>query len=151
MSSITIIRPLVLTKRPWSKLVAGLKYSSSPQILLKFTPHLFRLNIIFHGEVNDTLRLTVMGEERLYKRMHVLEFDSRRKRMSVIYQFPDGSIRLVCKGAESSVLPRCIDGPVDQTLSHIDDYALVNCPPTFPYASYHLTARWCPFSWVYEH
>ena len=132
MSSITIIRLQVLTKRPWSKLVAGLKYSSSPQILLKFTPQLFRLGIIFHGEVNDTLRLTVMGEERLYKRLHVLEFDSRRKRMSVIYQFPDGSIRLVCKGAESSVLPRCIDGPVDQTLSHIDDYALVNCPLTSP-------------------
>jgi phospholipid-translocating ATPase len=65
------------------------------------------------------------GEERLYRRLHILEFDSDRKRMSVIVQFPDESIWLLCKGAESTVLPRCVFGPIPETESHIKDYAMV--------------------------
>ena len=47
-----------------------------------------------------------------YKKLHILEFDSHRKRMSVIVRYPCGKIMLVTKGAESSVLPRCVQGPV---------------------------------------
>jgi len=65
------------------------------------------------------------GEERLYRRLHILEFDSDRKRMSVIVQFPDESIWLLCKGAESTILPRCVFGPIPETESHIKDYAMV--------------------------
>lgn len=68
------------------------------------------------------------GEERQYKRLHVLEFDSDRKRMSVIIQCPDGSFWLLCKGAESSIIPRCIDGPLMETENHIKDYAMVIMP-----------------------
>lgn len=60
--------------------------------------------------------------------MHVLDFDSDRKRMSVVIQYPDGSIRLLCKGAESSVLPRCHVGPIAETESHVKDYAMVRDP-----------------------
>lgn len=45
--------------------------------------------------------------------------------MSVIVQFPDESIWLLCKGAESTVLPRCVFGPIPETESHIKDYAMV--------------------------
>ena len=42
-----------------------------------------------------------------YDRLQVLEFDSDRKRMSVIVRDSKGVIRLVCKGAEVTILPRC--------------------------------------------
>ena len=60
-----------------------------------------------------------------YKKLKVLEFDSTRKRMSVIVKYPCGKLMLVTKGAESSVLPRCVTGPIDATNTHIDQYALV--------------------------
>ena len=60
-----------------------------------------------------------------YKKLFVLEFDSTRKRMSVIVRYPCGKLMLVTKGAESSVLPRCISGPINATNKHIDEYALV--------------------------
>ena len=57
--------------------------------------------------------------------MQVLEFDSTRKRMSAIFRYPDNSIWVLCKGAESAIVPCCIAGPMEKTLSHINDYALV--------------------------
>merc|ERR1719248_121043 len=40
-----------------------------------------------------------------FKLLNVLEFESDRKRMSVIVECPDGDILLLCKGADSSMLP----------------------------------------------
>lgn len=84
-----------------------------------------RLDVIFCGEEDDVCILQFKGEEHRYRRLHVQEFDSTRKRMSVIYQFPDNTIWLLCKGAESTVLPRCSFGPVEETENHIKDYAMV--------------------------
>ena len=50
-----------------------------------------------------------------YKKLKVLEFDSTRKRMSVIVKYPCGKLMLVTKGAESSVLPRCVSGLLQVT------------------------------------
>lgn len=80
------------------------------------------------GEVDGECSVSIKGEIRKYRRLHVLEFDSNRKRMSVIVQFPDDSIWLLCKGAESTVLPRCIAGPISETENHIEDYAMVKIP-----------------------
>ena len=44
--------------------------------------------------------------EKVYTRLHVLDFDSTRKRMSVIVRDPQGRAILITKGAESSVIPR---------------------------------------------
>ncbi|RIA85722.1 hypothetical protein C1645_361307 [Glomus cerebriforme] len=41
-----------------------------------------------------------------YKILNVIEFSSRRKRMSIIYQLPDGRICLLCKGADTVILER---------------------------------------------
>ncbi|CAB5396114.1 unnamed protein product [Rhizophagus irregularis] len=48
-----------------------------------------------------------------YKILNVIEFSSKRKRMSVIYRLPDGRICLLCKGADSIVLERLRD-PVNK-------------------------------------
>ncbi|MCJ1314503.1 hypothetical protein MMC25_008185 [Agyrium rufum] len=55
-----------------------------------------------------TLKETAFGAEEkceTYQILQVLEFSSKRKRMSIIVRFPDGRICLMCKGADSAVLP----------------------------------------------
>eukprot|EP01147_Barroeca_monosierra_P001442 gene1442-4602_t len=46
------------------------------------------------------------GEKLTYEIIHVLPFDSKRKRMSILVRDPRGQVRLFMKGADSSVLPR---------------------------------------------
>jgi len=43
---------------------------------------------------------------QIYEVLDVIEFSSKRKRMSVVVRCPDGRIWLVCKGADSTILPR---------------------------------------------
>ncbi|TPX10958.1 uncharacterized protein E0L32_008164 [Thyridium curvatum] len=38
--------------------------------------------------------------------LDVIEFNSKRKRMSIIIRMPDGRICILCKGADSAILPR---------------------------------------------
>ena len=60
-----------------------------------------------------------------YRRLHTLEFDSVRKRMSVIVRHPGGKTYLITKGAESSLMPRCVAGPSQETEEHIDQCAVL--------------------------
>lgn len=63
-----------------------------------------------------------------YKRLHVLEFTSDRKRMSVIVRDNRGQIWLFTKGAESHVLPLCDQASramVSVTQNHINEFARV--------------------------
>jgi magnesium-transporting ATPase (P-type) len=45
-----------------------------------------------------------------FKLLNVIEFDSARKRMSVIVRKPDGKILIVCKGADSIIEKRLRPG-----------------------------------------
>ena len=62
------------------------------------------------GRSGDDLVINVMGEERTYTVLNLLEFNSSRKRMSAIVRMPDGSIRLFCKGADSIIYSRLAPG-----------------------------------------
>ncbi|KAK0105006.1 hypothetical protein ONS96_004414 [Cadophora gregata f. sp. sojae] len=42
----------------------------------------------------------------IYEVLDVVEFSSKRKRMSIIIRFPDGRTCLFCKGADSTIIPR---------------------------------------------
>lgn len=44
--------------------------------------------------------------EETYQVLDVIEFSSKRKRMSIIVKFPNGKICILCKGADSAILPR---------------------------------------------
>ena len=46
------------------------------------------------------------GLERHYKLLNVIEFDSTRKRMSVIVRTPEDKIIVICKGADSIIEKR---------------------------------------------
>ncbi|XP_027360109.1 putative phospholipid-transporting ATPase 9 [Abrus precatorius] len=64
--------------------------------------------------------------ERTYKLLNVLEFNSTRKRMSVIVKDEEGKIWLLCKGADSVMFERLAkDGREfeEKTLEHVHEYA----------------------------
>lgn len=63
--------------------------------------------------------------EREFKVLNLLEFSSKRKRMSVIVQDEDGQIYLFCKGADSIILDRLSkNGKMyeEETRKHLTDY-----------------------------
>ena len=62
------------------------------------------------GRSNDGIVINVMGEEREYTVMNILEFNSSRKRMSAIVRMPNGKIVLFCKGADSIIYSRLRPG-----------------------------------------
>jgi phospholipid-translocating ATPase len=46
------------------------------------------------------------GSRECYEVLNIIEFSSKRKRMSILVKFPDGKICLFCKGADSVIIPR---------------------------------------------
>lgn len=103
-----------------------------------------RLGIIYLNDNNDIYTLRLRTKRRVdgdligmksttdesdivqFKRLQVLEFTSDRKRMSVIVMDKFGQIWLICKGAESHVLPLCNTKSshlVAQTQKHVNEFA----------------------------
>jgi phospholipid-translocating ATPase len=62
------------------------------------------------GRSHEDLHVNVLGEERTYRILNTLEFNSTRKRMSAIVRMPDGRIKLFCKGADSMIYSRLAKG-----------------------------------------
>ena len=60
----------------------------------------------FLGKSKDLLEVEVMGQSEKYTFLKMLEFNSTRKRMSVVLRSPDGRIILYCKGADSVIYER---------------------------------------------
>lgn len=60
----------------------------------------------FLGKKDGNTLLDIMGTQRVYQLLNVLEFDSDRKRMSVLVRRPEGDIILLCKGADSVIYER---------------------------------------------
>ncbi|KNC54448.1 uncharacterized protein AMSG_10443 [Thecamonas trahens ATCC 50062] len=70
--------------------------------------------------------IEVFGKPAVYTLLHVLEFNSTRKRMSVIVRTPDGNIKLYCKGADSVIYERLAGGQkelMDVTSQHLEEFA----------------------------
>jgi phospholipid-transporting ATPase len=60
----------------------------------------------FKGRDDDNnVILDVDGMEITYKLLNVIEFTSARKRMTVIVRTYDNRIKVMCKGADSILLP----------------------------------------------
>jgi phospholipid-translocating ATPase len=60
----------------------------------------------FTGKGKDHVDIEVMGQTERYTPLRMLEFNSTRKRMSVIMRCPDGRLILYCKGADSVIYAR---------------------------------------------
>ncbi|XP_077050771.1 phospholipid-transporting ATPase IC [Siphateles boraxobius] len=61
---------------------------------------------VFLSRTQDTITILEMDQEVTYTMLALLDFNSDRKRMSIILKFPDGRIRLYCKGADTMVYQR---------------------------------------------
>ncbi|KAF9411662.1 hypothetical protein BGZ94_001264 [Podila epigama] len=64
------------------------------------------VGFVFLEKKGPIMHLEIMGQPRAYKVLNILEFNSNRKRMSVILRPPEGGIVLVCKGADSVIYER---------------------------------------------
>ena len=60
----------------------------------------------FVGRSNSSIDIEVMGQPERYIPLRVLEFNSSRKRMSVIVRNPEGKLVLYTKGADSVIYAR---------------------------------------------
>ncbi|KAK2848645.1 hypothetical protein Q5P01_008479 [Channa striata] len=83
------------------------------------------LGFVFSGRTPDSVILEMLGTEEKYELLHVLEFTSARKRMSVIMRTPSGKIRLYCKGADTVIYDRLADSSKykEITLKQLEQFA----------------------------
>ncbi|XP_051945038.1 phospholipid-transporting ATPase IA isoform X1 [Xyrauchen texanus] len=83
------------------------------------------LGFVFSGRTPDCVIVELLEKEEKYDLLHVLEFTSTRKRMSVIMRTPSGKIRLYCKGADTVIYERLADSSryKDITLKHLEQFA----------------------------
>lgn len=65
------------------------------------------MGFALEGRTRRGVMVNVQGEEREYQLLNILEFNSTRKRMSVIVKF-DNRILLICKGADSIIYERLV-------------------------------------------
>ncbi|KAM6168043.1 phospholipid-transporting ATPase IK [Erethizon dorsatum] len=61
---------------------------------------------VFMSRTQDTITLVELGEERIYEVLALMDFNSERKRMSVLVRKPEGSICLYTKGADTVIFER---------------------------------------------
>lgn len=84
-----------------------------------------RLGFVFNTRLPQHVTVEVFGQEEVYQVLNVLEFTSSRKRMSVIVRMPNGTIKLMIKGADTVIYDRLEgDQPIKEaTLHHLQDFA----------------------------
>lgn len=57
---------------------------------------------------DNNIKINYRNSSYKYKLLEIIEFDSDRKRQSIIVKNPDGEIVLYCKGADSSLNSRLV-------------------------------------------
>ena len=66
----------------------------------------------FERDADKNLLCRINGSEEVkkFKLLNIIEFDSARKRMSVIVRTPEDEILIICKGADSIIEERLAPG-----------------------------------------
>lgn len=137
----------MLEKRQFETFIDILDYCASSPDEKALVEACAKLGIIYLNDNNDIYTLRIRSKRKAdtsldfiemknnvevdndivqFKRLQVLEFTSDRKRMSVIVMDKFGQIWLICKGAESHVLPLCNtknNNLVSHTQNHVNEFA----------------------------
>ena len=83
------------------------------------------LGYIFHTRRPRSVTITAMGQNLEYEILNVNEFNSTRKRMSIVVRAPDGQYKLFIKGADTVIFDRL--GPnnpfQESTAVHLEEFA----------------------------
>jgi len=64
------------------------------------------LGVVFCGRSDDSVTVHVCGVPHVWEILTTIEFNSTRKRMSVIVRSPRGRLMLLCKGADTVIYDR---------------------------------------------
>jgi len=83
------------------------------------------LGFSFLRRTEDSITINCFGKEETYKVLHILEFNSVRKRMSVILRTPKQEVLLICKGADTVIYERLQknqDNLRNITFSHLEKF-----------------------------
>ncbi|NWR44199.1 AT8B3 ATPase, partial [Regulus satrapa] len=75
------------------------------------------LGYVFLARTQDTITIRELGRTRTYEVLAMLDFNSDRKRMSVLVRDPQGTIRLYTKGADTVILERLRGRGPNETLT----------------------------------
>ncbi|KAG2212463.1 hypothetical protein INT46_008000 [Mucor plumbeus] len=79
----------------------------------------------FYARRPHSINCKIQDQQVEFTILNVCEFNSTRKRMSLVLKGPDGKIKLYCKGADSVILERLApnDPFEEQTLHHLEEFA----------------------------
>ncbi|KAF7536120.1 hypothetical protein G7Z17_g13093 [Cylindrodendrum hubeiense] len=96
---------------PEHKEDGGLEFQASSPDELALVRAAQELGYLVINRTTQTITLQIkhaegQEEEQKYQVLDVIEFSSARKRMSILVRYPDGRIAVICKGADSAILPR---------------------------------------------
>lgn len=78
--------------------------SSPDELALANAARYFGFKFIGRDEENNVV-IDQNGEEIGYQLLNLIEFNSTRKRMTVVVKTPEDKIMVFCKGADSIILP----------------------------------------------
>jgi phospholipid-transporting ATPase len=100
------------------------KASSPDELALVSAAQFFGVQFLGRDQDNY-LELNIQGRAVRVKMLNVIEFNSDRKRMSVVCEMPNGVIKLFTKGADDKLLPLLEPSHIiESTWGHLESYAL---------------------------
>ncbi|XP_055294189.1 phospholipid-transporting ATPase IG isoform X8 [Moschus berezovskii] len=104
---------------------AELTYMSSSPDEIALVKGAKKYGFTFVGVQNGCMRVENQRKEiEEYELLHTLNFDSVRRRMSVIVKTQSGDILLFCKGADSAVFPRVQNHEIELIKVHVERNAM---------------------------
>ncbi|XP_039730711.1 phospholipid-transporting ATPase IG isoform X4 [Pteropus medius] len=104
---------------------AELTYVSSSPDEIALVKGAKKYGFTFLGIQNGHMRIENQRKEiEEYELLHTLNFDSIRRRMSVIVKTQAGDIILFCKGADSAIFSRVQNHEIELTKTHVERNAL---------------------------
>jgi phospholipid-transporting ATPase len=104
-----------------------LNASSPDELALVNAAKYYNYNFLGRDEQNS-ISVSINGKTEAFVLLNVIEFTSDRKRMTTIVKMPDGTIKVMCKGADSIILERLSNSKQTQALikptnEALDSYA----------------------------
>jgi phospholipid-translocating ATPase len=107
------------------------KYQASSPDEFSFVKFCAQVDIVYVSEQKDVFSSTMIrtinfrGKVCKYQLLNVLDFDSNRRRMSVIVKdLQTEQLILFCKGAESSIFKCCTSGDIQNCDTNIKDFSM---------------------------
>ncbi|KAJ3331183.1 hypothetical protein HDU76_003844 [Blyttiomyces sp. JEL0837] len=126
--------PAAATGLPVTPEDASLQYQSSSPDEVALVQAARELSFVLRARTAATVTVNILQSptNHEFRILHTIAFSSERRRMSVIYRFPDGKIVLICKGADSVILERLRDPGamtneeceiLEKTMFHLAEFA----------------------------